>query len=269
MKSLFKIKGITVITGAGGLLGQQHARAILEHGGSVALIDINQDSLERLKANLKKEGFDNVYIFVCDITIKKDVQNILQDFEKKEEKITGLVNNAAINPAVEANLERTNELENFDLNVWDLELEVGLKGALICTMVFGASMAKNKYGSIVNISSDLGIIAPDHRLYNQKESVIKNYKPVTYSIIKHALIGLTKYTSTYWNDQGVRCNSLLPGGVEDNQNQDFLNKVSRLIPLGRMANKDEYHGAIVFLLSDASSYMTGSSLIVDGGRTSW
>ena len=130
-------------------------------------------------------------------------------------------------------------------------------------------MAKNKYGSIVNISSDLGIIAPDHRLYNQKESVIKNYKPVTYSIIKHALIGLTKYTSTYWNDQGVRCNSLLPGGVEDNQNQDFLNKVSRLIPLGRMANKDEYHGAIVFLLSDASSYMTGSSLIVDGGRTSW
>tara|TARA_B100000780_G_scaffold264088_1_gene218465 strand:+ start:14567 stop:15382 length:816 start_codon:yes stop_codon:yes gene_type:complete len=268
-ESLFKIQGITVITGAAGLLGQQHARAVLEHGGSVALIDINQDSLENLKISLKKEGFDKVYIFVCDITKKSDVQNVLVELEKNEEKIVGLVNNAAINPSVGNNLNNSNALENFNLDIWDLELDVGIKGSLICTMVFGSSMAKNNYGSIVNISSDLGLIAPDQRLYSNQGDASRQYKPVTYSVIKHALIGLTKYTSTYWNDNGVRCNALLPGGVEDGQNQDFLNKVSKLIPLGRMANKDEYRGAIVFLLSDASSYMTGSSLVIDGGRTSW
>lgn len=269
MSSLFKIKGIVIITGAAGLLGQQHARAVLEYGGSVALVDINQNSLEALKASFEKEGFKEVYIFVCDITKKPNVENILADLETKQKKIVGLINNAAINPAVNNNLSKSNELENFNLNDWDLELDVGLKGSLICTMVFGASMAKNKYGSIVNISSDLGLIAPDQRLYRDKDDRHKKYKPVTYSVIKHALIGLTKYTSTYWNDCGIRCNALLPGGVEDNQDQDFLNKVSKLIPLGRMAYKNEYQGAIVFLLSDASSYMTGSSLVIDGGRTSW
>lgn len=269
MNSLFDIKGVIVITGAAGLLGQQHARAVLEHGGSVALIDINQNTLEALQASLEKEGFKKVYIFVCDITKKYDVLKISENLQSKQEKIVGLVNNAAINPAVESDLNKSNELENFNLDDWDLELDVGLKGALICTMVFGASMAKNKYGSIVNISSDLGLIAPDQRLYNNKKDSKKQYKPVTYSVIKYGLIGLTKYTSTYWNEYGIRCNALLPGGVEDNQNQDFLNKVSKLIPLGRMAYKNEYQGAIVFLLSDASSYMTGSSLVVDGGRTSW
>jgi NAD(P)-dependent dehydrogenase (short-subunit alcohol dehydrogenase family) len=269
MESLFEIKGIVVITGAAGLLGQQHAKAVLEHGGIVALIDINKEGLERFKLNLKKEGFTKVHIFACDITKKNHVQNVLGKLEKEKEKIVGLINNAAINPAVNAKLKSSNELENFNLDVWDLELDVGIKGSLICTMVFGGNMAKNKYGSIVNISSDLGLIAPDQRLYSKNEDTVKQFKPVTYSVIKHALIGLTKYTSTYWNDNGIRCNALLPGGIQDNQHPEFLKKVSKLIPLGRMANKDEYQGAIVFLLSDASSYMTGSSLIVDGGRTSW
>jgi len=269
MESLFKIKGIIVITGAAGLLGQQHALAVLKHGGSVALIDINQESLEDFQANLQKEGFNNVYIFICDITKKQNVQKVLEELEKEEEQIVGLINNAAINPAVNDKLKSSNELENFNLDIWDLELDVGIKGSLICTMVFGGSMAKNKYGSIVNVSSDLGLIAPDQRLYSNDSDNSKQYKPVTYSVIKHGLIGLTKYTSTYWNDCGVRCNALLPGGIEDNQNQDFIEKISKLIPLGRMANKDEYQGAIVFLLSDASSYMTGSSLVIDGGRTSW
>ena len=130
-------------------------------------------------------------------------------------------------------------------------------------------MSKNGYGSIVNISSDLGIIAPDHRLYVDEKTGNTQFKPVSYSVIKHALIGLTKYTATYWNESGVRSNVLLPGGIKNNQNDEFLKKIENLIPLGRMANKNEYQGAIIFLLSDASSYMTGSSLVIDGGRTAW
>jgi NAD(P)-dependent dehydrogenase (short-subunit alcohol dehydrogenase family) len=268
MESLFKINGIVVITGAAGLLGQEHAKAILNHGGTVALIDINEKKLKDFKVKLSEQGFNNIHIFTCDITKKNDVRNILKKLEKEKEQIVGLVNNAAINPAVNDKLQTNNELENFNLDTWDLELNVGIKGSLICTMIFGAHMAKNKYGSIVNISSDLGLIAPDQRLYKNNNNQ-QQYKPVTYSVIKHALIGLTKYTSTYWNDNGIRCNALLPGGIKDNQNDDFLKKISSLIPLGRMANKNEYQGAIVFLLSDASSYMTGSSIVIDGGRTSW
>jgi NAD(P)-dependent dehydrogenase (short-subunit alcohol dehydrogenase family) len=174
-----------------------------------------------------------------------------------------------MNPSVGSKLESDNNLESFDLYSWDTELNVGIKGSLICSMVFGGQMAKNGYGSIVNISSDLGLIAPDHRLYFDNTTGLKQYKPVTYSVIKHALIGLTKYTATYWNEAGVRTNALLPGGIKHDQNDEFLKKIENLIPLGRMAHKNEYQGAIIFLLSDASSYMTGSSLVIDGGRTVW
>ena len=132
-------------------------------------------------------------------------------------------------------------------------------------------MAKKGKGVILNISSDLGIIAPDQRIY-KKEGLPENeqaVKPVTYSVIKHGLIGLTKYLATYWADSGVRVNSISPGGIYTNQNPAFIQKVKNLIPLGRMAQKDEYKAAVVFLVSDASSYMTGANLVVDGGRACW
>ena len=129
-------------------------------------------------------------------------------------------------------------------------------------------MAKNKNGVIVNIASDLALIAPDQRIYNNNGEE-KNYKPITYSVIKHGIIGMTKYLSTYWLDKNIRVNALCPGGVINNQNQEFISKVTKLIPLGRLANVDEYHSAIQFLCSDASSYMTGSCLVMDGGRSVW
>ena len=142
---------------------------------------------------------------------------------------------------------------------------------MLCSKVFGYEMSKNGYGVILNISSDLGIIAPDQRIY-KKEGLPENeqpVKPVTYSVIKHGLIGLTKYLAIYWADKGVRCNVLCPGGIYNNQPDEFVKKISHLIPLGRMAHEDEYKATVVFLVSDASSYMTGENLVIDGGRTCW
>ena len=146
---------------------------------------------------------------------------------------------------------------------------MGLTGAMLCSKIFGFEMAKNRKGVILNISSDLGIIAPDQRIY-RKKGLPENeqpVKPITYSVIKHGLIGLTKYLATYWADKGVRCNALGPGGIYNNQPNEFVNKISNLIPIGRMADSDEYRSAIVFMVSDASSYMNGTNLVIDGGRT--
>jgi NAD(P)-dependent dehydrogenase (short-subunit alcohol dehydrogenase family) len=155
---------------------------------------------------------------------------------------------------------------------WQLDLNVGLGGAFNCSKVFGYQMALSGSGGIiVNVASDLGVIAPDQRLYriDGVENHLQPVKPVTYSVVKHGLIGLTKYIATYWSDQGVRCNSISPGGVYVDQDEQFVIKLSKLIPMGRMARQDEYRGAIIFLCSEASSYLNGANLVVDGGRTAW
>ena len=162
-------------------------------------------------------------------------------------------------------------VEHFDLEDWENQLQVGLTGAFICSKVFGSEMAKAGGGVIVNIASDLSVIAPNQRLY-EKDGISPNeqpVKPVTYSVIKSGLVGLTKYLSTYWHKSGVRVNALSPGGVFEDQDVEFVAKLSELIPLGRMANVDEYRSAIQFLCSDASSYMKGQNLIIDGGRSTW
>ncbi len=161
-------------------------------------------------------------------------------------------------------------LENFPLDQWHADIAVGLTGAFLCSQVFG-EMARQGRGVIVNVASDLALIAPDQRIYRQPGTPdhLQPVKPVTYSIVKSALVGLTRYLATYWADQGVRANCLSPGGVYNGQPDEFVAKLAQLIPLGRMAGVDEYRGAILFLCSDASSYMTGSNLIVEGGRTCW
>ncbi len=263
---------IVVITGGAGLLGRRYAKALLEAGAVVILFDINKDALEDVK-KLYRDYEDKLLTFVVDITREESVQNAMlsiRDTLSKDPTI--LINNAAIDPKFEKNSKiNKSRLENFELSQWNLELSVGLSGAMICTKIFGTQMAKNYKGVIINVASDLGVIAPDQRLYRQEglSEEEQNVKPVTYSVIKHALIGLTKYTATYWADKGIRCNAFAPGGVYNNHSEDFTRRISNLIPLGRMANIDEYEATILFLCSDASSYMNGATLNMDGGRSIW
>lgn len=189
-------------------------------------------------------------------------------------KIDCLVNNAANNPKIEKNISKKNfsRLENFPLDIWYQDLNVGLTGSLLCSKYYGYQISKNSNGgSIVNISSDLGLISPDQRLYYKKGIDIEkqNVKPVSYSVVKSGIIGLTRYLATYWADKNVRCNAICPGGVENQQSKDFLEEIRLRIPLGRMADNFEYQGTLIWMLSDASSYLNGAIIPVDGGRTSW
>ena len=186
--------------------------------------------------------------------------------DKKGIFVSILVNNAAFNPSNEK--LKSKLFENYNLKSWRKEIDVGLTGAFICSKVFGNGMAKKNKGVILNISSDLSVISPDHRLYN-KGSKINNAKPVTYSVAKTGLIGLTRYLATYWSNKNIRCNAISPGGVYNDHNKNFVNKIKKLIPMGRMAKKDEYRSAVQFLCSDASSYLTGQNLVIDGGRSIW
>jgi NAD(P)-dependent dehydrogenase (short-subunit alcohol dehydrogenase family) len=260
-----------IITGGAGLLGEKHAEAIAEAGGIPVILDINEEKISEVTRSIRDKYNINCQGFNCDITNIEDLQKCKSIVLSKFGCIDILINNAALDPKVtkDQSGKSLNRLEDFDIKQWNLELAVGLTGAFLCTQVFGAEMAKNNSGVIINVSSDLGIIAPDQRLYRQDNTpeLEQSVKPVTYSVIKHGLIGLTKYITTYWAKDGIRANTLCPAGVFNNQPEEFINKISELIPMGRMAHKDEYKAAIVFLASNASTYMNGQTLIIDGGRS--
>lgn len=264
---------VVIITGGAGFLGIKHAEAIAEVGGIPVLLDINGDAAEtRAKEISDRFGVPSIGI-KADITEIEDIRSALDSILKEYARVDILINNAANDPKVKQGENEVpwSRFENFSLETWNADIAVGLTGAFQCCQVFGAEMAKKKSGVILNIASDLGVIAPDQRIY-RKDGLpdnLQNVKPVSYSVIKHGIIGLTKYLATYWAKDGIRVNSISPGGVYNNQPPDFVEKLTNLIPIGRMADRDEYKGAIVFLVSDASSYMTGANLIIDGGRTCW
>ena len=263
---------IVVITGGAGLLGQEHASAVLSEGGTAVLLDIDFDSLTKASQKLVGQYGKRIQLFECDITSDSAVIDVAETIFEKIGVPSGLVNNAAINPSVEKNTTTFTRLESINYEEWRLHLDVGLYGAFLCSKIFGGAMLKNNIrGSIVNISSDHGVIAPNQGLYSieGKPESEQPVKPVMYSVVKHGLIGLTRYLATYWADHGIRANSLCPGGVLNGQPEEFLERFNKLVPLGRPANPDEYHGALIFLLSNDSTYMTGGTLIVDGGRSVW
>ena len=273
-QSLFSLKGkVIVITGASGLLGRKHAEAVAAFDGIPVLLDLSQDLLEEQAAMLRQRYSVNAAGFSVNITDETQIKNNAALLIKKFGKIDGLVNNAANNPKVEDNLEKNfSRLENFQLDMWNQDIEVGLTGAFLCVKHYGHEIAQNPLGGvIVNISSDLGLIAPDQRLYSNPDLKAQNQsvKPITYSVVKTGLLGLTRYIATYWTDKNVRCNAICPGGVENGQSETFINNVSSRIPMGRLAKHDEYQGTLIWMLSDASSYLNGAIVAVDGGRSSW
>lgn len=269
----FKLDGrVAVITGGAGLLGIKHAEAVAEAGGIPVLWDIREDMVgECAVAIAEKNGVEAAGMAV-DITDEASVAGGLHAVLENFGRVDILINNAARDPKVQATGGiNTSRLENFPLDEWYGDIGVGLTGAFLCAKVLGNHMAENGGGVVLNVASDLGVIAPDQRIYRKDglQDHEQPAKPVTYSVIKHGLIGLTRYLASYWAEKGVRVNAISPGGVYTNQPDDFVKKLTNLIPMGRMAHRDEYKAAVLFLVSEASSYMTGANVSIDGGRTCW
>ena len=272
----FDLSGKTaLVTGAAGMLGFEHSSALLASGATVILTDIGEEALIAAHANLT-QNFDKARILTkkMDVASPEGIHAVAEELWADGFRIDILVNNAAIDPKVSGlqGVLETSRLENFPLEQWDLQVAVGLTGAFLCSQVFGTAMASDgKGGVILNIASDLSVFSPDQRLYRKHGLAedMQPVKPVTYSVIKAGLIGLTRYLATYWATENVRSNALSPGGVFSGQGEEFVHRLSSLIPLGRMAIKDEYHAAVQFLCSDASSYMNGQNVVMDGGRSAW
>jgi NAD(P)-dependent dehydrogenase (short-subunit alcohol dehydrogenase family) len=270
--SLFDLSGrVAIITGGAGLLGYHHGAILAAAGAHVVLLDLAATS-----PALRAEQIQLAHGPVClglaaDITSEDSLHAACAEIMSTFGRIDILINNAANNPKVEDAKpgQQWSRLENFPLSVWNDDISVGLTGAFLCSRIFGAEMVKRNAGVILNVASDLGVIAPDQRLY-RKEGLPEDQqpvKPVTYSVVKTGLIGLTRYLATYWTAHNIRVNAISPGGVANGQPAEFTDRLHALIPMGRMADRDEYQGAVLFLCSDASAYMTGHNLVIDGGRT--
>jgi NAD(P)-dependent dehydrogenase (short-subunit alcohol dehydrogenase family) len=274
LNKLFSLDGkVIVITGAAGLLGKKHAEAVAAYGGTPILLDLFQEDVDKIVVQLNEQYEVNAAGYAVNITNESQIEDNVNLLVKKYKKIDGLVNNAANNPKVEDSSEKNfSRLENFPLDIWNQDVAVGLTGAFLCAKHYGYQIAQNPEGGvIVNISSDLGLMAPDQRLYSKYDlpEELQPVKPVTYSVVKTGMIGLTRYLATYWAENNVRCNAMCPGGVENGQPEEFLKEVCSRIPMNRLAQSEEYQGTLIWMLSDSSSYLNGAIVPVEGGRTAW
>jgi NAD(P)-dependent dehydrogenase (short-subunit alcohol dehydrogenase family) len=263
---------VAIITGGAGLLGQQHARVIAEAGAHVVIADLADAST--LVQNLNDQFGIEALSVTTDITDKSQVERLVDQTMQKFGRIDVLINNAAL--TVKGGGESAKDyfaaFEDYPLHHWQKALDVNLTGAFLCCQAVGKVMVRQKSGVVLNIASDVGTISPDHRIYEGAVSPhtgLPFNTPISYATTKAGLINMTRYLATYWADKGIRVNSISPGGVYADHNPEFVEKLTSRIPLGRMAHLNEYQGAVLFLVSDAASYMTGANLIIDGGRTAW
>lgn len=269
LNQTFNLKGrVAIVTGGVGQLGTQYVKSLLAVGVKVAVFDITINKLNDFY--IAKKSDKNLLLCKVDITQKESIDNGLKSVIKKYGIPSILINNAALDSSPDASLDNNCPFEVYPEKLLDQIYAVNLKGAILCCQVIGKIMAENKGGSIINISSLYGNVSPDQRMYEYRKRGNKKFcKPVSYAVTKAAIINLSRYLATYWAEKNVRVNTLSLGGVFNNQDKKFLEEYSKRVPIGRMARKDEYNGAILFLASDASSYMTGSNVIIDGGFTAW
>ena len=263
-----------LITGATGLLGPKHAEALCEIKFDLVLLDLEEKKLLKVKKYLNKSyPKSKIHTFKCDITKEKEVLKVERKLKQLKQNVDVLINNAAINPKMNSlkTSKKQGRIEDYNIETLKKELNVNLIGAFICCKIFGSLMAKNKNGIILNIASDLSINAPDQSVYSKDEKIenVKDFKPIGYSLSKFGIIGLTKYISTYWGHCGVRCNAIALGAVKHNQPNYLTKNIIKRIPLKRLATINEYKKTLCYMCTDASAYMTGETLIIDGGRSAW
>ena len=271
MKDLFSLKDkIAVITGGLGQLGQQFSVTLVDYGAKVAVIDLSEAVKPRLSQFSRYQRDAKIICYPGDITNRESLTAILTEILKTWGDPHILINNAAIDSPPDAPISENGPFETYPESSLERIMDVNLKGTFITCQVFGECMAKNRRGSIINVGSIYGLVSPNQEIYEYKRTKNEQFfKPAPYSLTKSGIYNFTRYLATYWAQKGVRVNTITPGGIFNNQPNAFLAEYCRRVPMGRMANPDEMNGAIVFLASDASSYMTGSNLIVDGGWTAW
>jgi len=265
---LFSLKNkVAIVTGALGLIGKNHCIALSEAEANVVVCDLDEAKCKEFASTLPTKSIG----VGVDITNKLSVENLRDKTLKAFGKIDILVNNAAINDMFEnpQTAAEQSMFDNYPLEMWQKSLDVNVTGTFLCSQVIGTEMAKSKKGSIINVASTYGIVAPDQSIYKKPDGSQSFYKSAAYPATKGAIISFTRFLAAYWGNKGVRVNTLSPGGVENNQDEYFISNYSAKTPLGRMAQPTDYKGAIIFLASDASAYMTGANLIVDGGWTAW
>lgn len=261
---------VAIITGAAGLLGSGYARTLAAAGAHVVLADVDEKAVHNLAAEVEAETGVEAFGIQTDVSDQESARNLAVKALEKFDRIDILVNNAAINPKFDSQHsgEHVNNFENFPLEAWQESINVNVTGMFLCAQAVAPTMRQANRGVIVNVSSTYGLVGPDQRLYLREGEPVQ-YKPVTYTVSKAAAIGLTRYLATYFAGSGIRVNTLTPGGVFADHDDEFVRRYSARTVMGRMADRDEMSSALLFLVSDASSYMTGSNLIVDGGWTAW
>lgn len=268
MSVSFSLEGrVAVVTGATGLLGKQHCKTLANAGATVYAVDMHTEPL----ATFMRELGEQHVACVLDVTHKEDILALRDQIRDTHGGVDILVNNAAINDMVERPNSTVHDsmFENYGLDMFRRVMDVNVSSMFYTTQVLGELMAAAGKGSIINIGSTYGVAAPNQDLYRDMNGVQRFYKGVAYPVSKSAVVMMTKFISTYWGPRGVRANCISPGGVQNGQEEWFVQQYSARTPLGRMALPDDFAGALLFLASDASRYVTGQNLQVDGGWTTW